>query len=141
MQHKTVSIQARVDIVSFANLVKVYENSGIRLRSKSDAIWQVVEQMVALMEREERIEDKAETVEDAVRYLDSINLSVGTNRRATKDLVKALADESAKTEGMGLRRVSKKELTAESPYEDRPLTAEERMELARKIAASLQIEE
>jgi len=114
---KTVPIQGRIDVVSFANLVQAYENEGIHLRSKSDVLWQAVEQLVRLYVRGDKIEPIS-SVREAIDYLDSIGLSLGTNGRAYRALIQAESDESRRLEGWTEeKRVTKRQLVEEDPVD------------------------
>jgi len=91
--HKTVSVQARVSITSFAELARAYEKEGAGCRSKSDVLWHAVEQLAWLYNRKHGVEPFASVVE-AIDYMETIGMSLHSNPRATKALLQAAADEA-----------------------------------------------
>jgi hypothetical protein len=91
--HKTISIQARVSITSFAELARALQYEGAGIRSKSDILWRAVEQLAWMYNRKHEVEPFA-SVHEAIEYMDSIGISLHTNPRATKALLQAAADEA-----------------------------------------------
>ncbi len=85
---KTISLAARVDICSIATLAKAYTIERMFMRSKSDILWQAVEQLSALYCRKLEIQP-FEDIQEAIDFMDSINLSLRTNDRVRRSLVKA----------------------------------------------------
>jgi len=116
--HKTIPIQGRLSICSFASLVRAYEREGVRLHSKSDVLYRAVEQLSALYARKHEVEPFAD-VREAIEYLEAVGLSLGTTERMALQLRKVEADAAyfAETgEEIG-RPITKKQLSQMSPEE------------------------
>jgi Mg-chelatase subunit ChlI len=79
MMEKTIPVPSRVNVCSFATLARAYEAEGIRLRSKSDILWQAVEQLATLYSRKQGIEPFTDIYE-AVEYMERIGLPLATNK-------------------------------------------------------------
>lgn len=85
---KTISIAGRLDICSFATLARSYEDEGMRMRSKSDILWQAVEQLSAAY-CEKRGEEPFTDVREAIEYMESIGIPLVTNMRALRETTSA----------------------------------------------------
>jgi hypothetical protein len=91
----TLPIQGRISIISFANLAKAYEIERVPFRSKSDILWRAVEQLSIMYRYKLGDELTAfETIEDAVNYLSSIGIELGSNNRARRTVEKRISTES-----------------------------------------------
>jgi hypothetical protein len=91
--HKTISIQGRVDICSFATLTRELEAEGIMVRSKSDIVWRAIEMLAGMYSRKHQTVGFT-SIPDAIDYMDRIGIPLGTNSRVQKSIVQASADES-----------------------------------------------
>jgi hypothetical protein len=91
--HKTISIQGRIDICSFATLARAYKKEGNLTRTKSDVLWRAVEQLAALYSRKHDVEAFT-SIPAAIAFLDIIDMPLGTNTRAQRSLLQAEADEA-----------------------------------------------
>jgi hypothetical protein len=129
--HKTIPIMGRLQITTFATLVRAYETEGIRVHSKSDAIWHAVEHIAAMYTHKHGTEAFTD-VREAIDYLDSVGLSLGTSTRAISQLSKIEADEAYFLEtGMEVPKpFNKKQALSQSDLRI----------LAERIAPSIKIE-
>jgi len=84
---KNVSIQARIDIISLATLARAFNNAGLRIMTKSDLVWEAIEQIASAYQRKGAT--RFETIEDALAYLEHAGLPIGTNKRALRSIMKA----------------------------------------------------
>jgi hypothetical protein len=89
-----MTVGGRVEICSFASLIRAYEREGLRLRSKSDAIWQAVEQLVLLYSKKHQIEPFTD-VREAVEYMVKIGMPLDTNTQAIRALGRAKTFQDA----------------------------------------------
>jgi len=85
---KTISIAGRFDICSFATLARCYEDEGMRMRSKSDILWQAVEQLASAY-CNKRGEEPFTDIREALEYMDSIGIPLDTNMRALREVTSA----------------------------------------------------
>ena len=85
---KTISIAGRLDICSFATLARAYEEEGMRMRSKSDILWQAVEQLSAAYSAKDKQEPFTD-VREAVEYMESIGIPLVTNMRVLREVTSA----------------------------------------------------
>lgn len=128
--HKTIPIVGRISITTFASLVRAYEKEGYHIRSKSDVLWRAVEQLSALYERKHGIDAFTSTIE-ALDYLDSIGLSLGSNSRVQKAVLQARCDEEYFVEyGEEVPAMTTKKQLSQ-------MTPEEMQAAAERIARSL----
>ena len=128
--HKTISVQGRVDITSLATLARAYLHEGHNIKSKSDILWRAVEQLSIMYCRKHGTEAFA-TIPDALEYMESIGLSLGTNSRAQKAILQAQSDESYFMEfGEDVPAVTTKKSLSQ-------MTPEEMQTAAERIARSL----
>jgi hypothetical protein len=93
----TVNIQARIDIISLAQVVQYFDSLNYKAQTKSDAVWKAVEMVKNSAIRQEKCV-VGMTVEDAVHYLDEVGLSLRTNERARRSVASALQDEVKSTD-------------------------------------------
>jgi nucleoid-associated protein YgaU len=84
---RTISFPGRVDICSVATLLKGYNEAGIFIRSKSDLIWQAVEELSKVAESRGTV--RFEDVDEAIAYMDQVGMSLKTNNRAIRSLISA----------------------------------------------------
>jgi len=101
---KTMSIAGRLDICSFATLARAYEDEGMRMRSKSDILWQAVEQLAKAYCEKQEVQPFTE-IRDAVEYMSSIGISLETNLRAIREISSAKIFQDA-GEDYGIRSLS-----------------------------------
>lgn len=93
MAHETIPIQGRIDIKSFAALARAYATEHVPFRTKSDILWMAVEQLAAMyMQKHET--GQFETMADALEFLDSVGVPLGTNYRTRQNVAQSLAAES-----------------------------------------------
>lgn len=85
----TVSIQARVDIISLAQVVQYFDKLNYRPQTKSDVIWKAVEVIKNSAIRQSMCEPNL-SVEDAVALLQKMGLGLVTNDRARRSVANAL---------------------------------------------------
>lgn len=111
----TISVPGRVDICSFATLVRGYIEAGLFLRSKSDVLWQAVEELSRVVEK--RGTARFTDVADAVAYLDSVHLSLKTSERAVRSIMSAEQQQVA-AEDFGLGRFEGPLSTKKQKLED-----------------------
>lgn len=129
--HETIPIPTRLKITSFATLVRAYEERGMHLRSKSDVLWRAVEQLVYFYSKQGT--EAFTSVPEAVSYLESVGLSLATNSRSTRYILKAIADEAYLMEAG--ERVGRT-ITKASPEEEH-MSPEDLRAAAERIAESL----
>jgi hypothetical protein len=91
--HDTISIQGRISISAFASLTRAYIKEGHSIRTKSDVLWRAVEQL-SLMYAKKHNTPAFASIPDALEFMESIGMSLGTNPRAQRTIMQALADES-----------------------------------------------
>lgn len=89
-----ITVSARLDICTFATIARAYEKEGLRLRSKSDIVWQAVEQIAALYTKKYNI-DPISDIREAEEYMDRIGMPLGTNMHAMQDLNRAKVYQDA----------------------------------------------
>ena len=130
--HETISIQGRIRITSFATLARAYMQEGHTIKTKSDVLWRAVEQLALLYSRKHGTE-AFDSIPDALEYLDSVGLSLGTNSRAQKTILQAQSDEAYFLETG--ERVGRP--TTKATLEDVHMSPEDLRSAAERIAASL----
>jgi hypothetical protein len=118
---KTMTVPGRVDIVSYATVVRGYAERGIHLKTKSDVIWQVVEDMAAFMERQGT--ERYAMVDAALDALTRAGLFMATNDRAKRSIARALQTDvlaEVDMQDYGTQRVTKKMLEGmeHDPFRD-----------------------
>uniref|UniRef100_A0A6M3JCR7 Uncharacterized protein n=1 Tax=viral metagenome TaxID=1070528 RepID=A0A6M3JCR7_9ZZZZ len=97
---KTMVVPGRVEICSFASLVRAYEKEGLRLRSKSDVIWQAVEQLVVMYARKHG-EEPFVDIREAVTYMTQIGMPLDTCTRAIQSIATAkICQDAAEDYGL-----------------------------------------
>lgn len=111
----SISIPGRVEICSFASLVRAYEKEGLRLRSKSDTIWQAVEQLSTMYAKLHKVAPFTD-VREAIAYMAQIGMPLDTNTRATQSIAMAKICQDAE-EDYGLDNL--KVMTKKVRVEDR----------------------
>ena len=113
----TMNVQGRVDIRTLASIVKAYNARGFIVRSKSDVIWKVTEQIMSLLEREGEM--RFELVTDAIDYLNRMGLYLETNSRARRQIAVALTNEDASLEDVDLpeQRMTVAKMTGRVRYD------------------------
>lgn len=90
----TINVQARLSMKTLATLARAYvDKDNVYIKSKSDLIWKALEQLTALY-----VENGAILFEDtteAIRYLDSIGLSLATSSRTKRQVQTSLVRATA----------------------------------------------
>lgn len=142
MSHKTIPIQSRLNICTFATLARAYEREQMHARTKSDIVWRAVEQITAYYCKVHEVEPFTD-VREAIDYMNTIGMPLGTNNRSNLMLIQAEADEALALEGGAIsRRVTKGELTGrkkEKSFLD--MSESERIEMAMRVAKTLGVGE
>ena len=82
----SVNIQGRIDLCSFATIAKAYRQRGYIANTKSDLMWRAVEDMAVLAEKAGI--ERFTSLEEALIYLTSIGLEIGTSTRVRGELYK-----------------------------------------------------
>lgn len=139
----STSMQARIDLCSFATIVKGYADRGMQPRTKSDMLWRIVEDMAVLAERSGV--ERFTSVAEANRYLASVGIEVGSSERARKHIYKDLVKEAGLAEFgsadiFNARPVTKDQVQASAETAQKPLadmSQDEISEMAKRIAASM----
>lgn len=91
----TVSIQARVDIISLAQVVQYFDCLNYRPQTKSDILWKAIEVIKNSAIRQSMCDPNI-SVEDAVTLLHRMGLGLVTNDRARRSVANALQVEVMK---------------------------------------------
>jgi len=108
---KTVSIAGRIDICSMATVARGYLERGVRIRSRSDLLWQAVEHVAAIMVKTEESEAFTD-VREATNYLRAIGLTLETNQRALRSVGRAkLLQDAEEDYGIGALRAYERKKT------------------------------
>lgn len=107
----SVNVQARIDLCSLATVAKAYEARGFRAKTRSDLVWQIVEDMAMIAEKIGT--ERFEMLEDAIVYLYSIGLQVEISERNKRELRKDRVRETGlydfgSEDALESRRVSKR---------------------------------
>jgi hypothetical protein len=119
---KTIPVPGRVSVCSFATLARAYEAEGIRLRSKSDILWQAVEQLAMLYSKKQGTEPFTD-VYDAVEYMDSIGLPLATNKTVDRAIRTAAQRQNLDMDfdGVEIDHRTKKKMREEERDNERQL--------------------
>ena len=138
--HKTISLQTRVEVTTIATLVRELEARGVRVHSKSEAIWHAITVVAKAYCAKREVEPFA-TVREAIDYMESMGLPLGTNSETLHRLFQAEADEALSLEGGLFEPKVTKPTVATTELNERKsflhMTPEERKEMAKRIAENL----
>lgn len=141
---KTINIQARLDIITIANLTKIYADKDIVVRSKSDLVWRAVEQLTTMYIEKGAIVPFSD-VYTALEYLKSRNLQIDTSARTRRQVMNAMATTSLEAdfgstnygEKITKERMASIEETCERSERVASDSDREEYELARKMGESM----
>ena len=132
---KTVTVSGRVEICSLASVARAYEKEGLLLRSKSDILWQAIEQLSLLYSKKHGIEPFAD-VREAAFYMKTIGLPLDTSTRTIRDIATAKVCQDAE-EDYGLesleRMIERKSRVSSSPSSSLPKKKGDETETYRKL--------
>jgi hypothetical protein len=114
----SVNIQGRIDLCSFATIAKAYRQRGYVATTKSDLMWRAVEDLAVLAEKSGV--ERFTSLEEALAYLTSIGLEIGTSTRVRGELYKDLVKQTGLAEyGSGTAFDSKTMTVGETSRSDR----------------------
>ena len=110
----SMTVAGRVEICSFATLVRAYEREGLRLRSKSDTIWQAVEQLTVMYSKKHNTEPFTD-IREAVSYMMQIGMPLDTCTRAMQSIATAkICQDAAEDYGLETLQTMMKKVTLTS---------------------------